>query len=206
MHDRFVRGYIAGTIGGIVMVLFNFILYILGYSETRFLDLVSIIFLGYISDNILEQAIAQIIHTGHAAFTGISFAYLVPKINNNYLKFKGATFGAISWFIIFGVGSLYKVPLFTKSAATTVLTYLFSSTIWGVVAALVLVWFEQHSESTQESRQSNQIIPSPAYKRFSDKNVERLEERLEQDEKLLMQVISEQHKSKRSFLSWFKFW
>jgi hypothetical protein len=187
------------------MSLLNFILYILGYAETKFIDLISIIFFGYITENTFGMTIAQTIQLGHSALMGILFAYLVPKINSNYLTFKGATYGCTVWFIIFAIGSLYKLPLYAKSSEVTVFTYLFTSATWGIAVAFVLAWFEQRYESPQESRHTRSIITAPAYKRYSDENVERLEERLEQDEKLIMQVVREQ-RSKRSFLTRLKFW
>lgn len=43
MQDRFVRGYMAGAISGVAMVLINLLLFKLDITETRHIDLISIL-------------------------------------------------------------------------------------------------------------------------------------------------------------------
>lgn len=112
MDDRFLRGYIAGISGGIVMTLTSVLFFSLGITPSRLIDRVGIIFLGYVPTTILDQLVCLTIQLGHAAVMGILFTYLVTIIGSKYLKLKGSTLGAITWFTIFSVGSLFKLPLF----------------------------------------------------------------------------------------------
>ncbi len=145
MRDTFVRGYMAGVIGGIAMTIINQILFSLGFASSRFFDISAMIYLGYVPNTIGEQFISEVIHLGHAALIGISFAYIFPLIGRDYFVFKGATFGAFIWSIVFGIGSLLKVPLFFNLSWISVASYLFISATWGAVMSLSLVWFEEHA-------------------------------------------------------------
>lgn len=80
-----------------------------------------------------------------------------------------------------------------------------SASMWGVTCALVLVWFEQHAESTQESYHSNQVLASPVCKLYSDES-EKLERLLERHDRLLIRVLRKKVAGKQTFLSRFKFW
>ncbi|WP_122627871.1 hypothetical protein [Lucifera butyrica] len=166
MEDRFIRGYIAGVIGGIVMVLLDYILFVLGISEARYLDLVAIMIWGYVPLTVFGQSIAQVIQLGHAALVGITFAFLVPVIDNKYLLFKGATYGAVVWFTVFAIGSLYKLSLFYLSSPTNAFSHLITSAIWGVVAAVALTRMEKYA-TARESRQVDSAVAVPAYKRYT---------------------------------------
>lgn len=173
MHDRFVHGYLSGAIGGAVMAFMQYIFYKLGISESRFLDLTAIIFSGQIPHTIFGEIVAQIVQTGHAAIMGIFFAYFINWfLNRQYIAFKGATFGVMIWFLIFSLGALFKIPLYTNNTPSTVFSYIISSSIWGVVTGSVLVWLEKSSgiSETQRSFLSGRVIAQPAYKRNSDEN------------------------------------
>lgn len=182
MPDRFVCGYIAGAVGGVVMALINFTAFSLGLSQTRLLDLAGIVFLGSVPATLAEQILSQLIQLEHAAVAGIVFAYLIPRIGSSHLVFKGATFGATIWLIIFGIGALYKLPLYNNISWTTVASHLLTSLLWGAAAAFVLVRLEQWD--FQEGRHSSLLLAAPAYKPASDDDSE-LMELQEQQDKLL---------------------
>lgn len=169
MEDRFLRGYIAGILSGITMALLDYLLFMFGISETRYLDLVAIIFLGYVPDTIFGQAVAQIIQLGHAALVGITFVYLTSIIGAKHLIFKGATYGAIVWFSTFGICSLFKVALFYQSTPANLMSKLATSAVWGIAAALTLIWLERY-DTAQESHQIAPIIAAPAYKHPVEKS------------------------------------
>ena len=206
MQDRFIRGYISGAVGGVVMVLINIIFFELGVTESKHTDLISVIFLGHVPTIMGEQIIILIIQLGHTAIMGITFAYLAPKIKNEYFTFKGATYGVVIWFIIFSIGSLYKVPLFYNNSWITISSYLATSSIWGVITSLVLIWFEKRAGDIKENYQSSHLIGSPAYKYYSDENEESLKKLLKRHDKLLIQSIRHKQARNQSFLSRFKFW
>lgn len=198
MDDRLVRGYIAGAVGGIVMAALNYILFKLGYAEVRYVDLVGVVLFGYTPNTLGAIVTAQVIQWGHAALMGIGFAYLIPLVTSRYITFKGMTYGVIIWFLTFGVGALLKVPLYTNLSWTTPASHLFTSSVWGAVAALSLVWMGEGY--------SCQVLASPACKRYADENDKRLAARLERQEKLLVQVINNKQAGKRSWFSRLKFW
>lgn len=79
-----------------------------------------------------------VIQVGHGAVMGVLFAYLITIIGSKYIVFKAATFGTMVWFIIFSVGSLFKLPVYNISWMA-VASNLFTSAMWGVTCAQV--WF-----------------------------------------------------------------
>lgn len=204
LDDRFFRGYIAGLVGGVVMTLINQLTVVLGLVSIRLIDWVGMIFLGYVPATVGEQLLCLTIQLVHAAVVGILFAYLVTDMSSRYLILKGSTIGAITWFIIFGVGSLFKVPLYFNLSWVSVSANLFAASIWGVTAALVLLWFEQHATAAEKSCRPP-IIAAPACKYLPEEPDGEMEDLLEQ-QKLLLPPEHKKIKRHRSFWSRLKFW
>jgi hypothetical protein len=74
MRDRFVNGFIAGLLGGVVMSTLNLIsFYILGIAELLYLDWASVLIFGYRFATLLEAVIGQI---GQLFFAAMMEYYL----------------------------------------------------------------------------------------------------------------------------------
>lgn len=189
------------------MTLTSTVFFLLGLIPSMLIDRVGMIFLGYVPTTIWDQFVCLTIQLGHAAVMGILFAHLVPIIGSKYLVLKGSTFGALTWFLIFSVGSISKLTLFYNLPGLAVAANLFTSSFWGVIAALVLVWFERRSATSSEIKRYSSRIATPAYKHLPKEAVgDRANFLKLANRGGLPHARHKQAKSHRSFWSRLKFW
>jgi hypothetical protein len=84
--------------------------------------------------------IGQVVFTG---FLSICFTYLVPAVTSKNLWLKGWLFGILSWFFIYAVFILYKMPDFGNRSVESVISYFITSSIYGIIQAEALLYFEK---------------------------------------------------------------
>lgn len=168
MHDKFVRGYIAGLLASFVMMAINLVSFSLGIAKVRYLDVSAVILWGDMPKSLWEAVFAQLIAMFFCGLIGISFAYLLPKLGTNYRGLKGATYTAAFLFILYAMGMFFKVPLLEKAAPETCLSNLVSSSIFGLVLDRILQWEEKRIASFQQCEVLSSVVPTPAYKYLKD--------------------------------------
>ncbi len=167
MQDRFVRGYLAGAVAGVIMAVLDLIPFMLGITKVRYLDMAAVVIWGDFPKATWEEIFAQVLHIAVAGLFGIAFAYLLPRLESKYLLLKGSTYGAATWFIMHTSGSFFHVPILEKSTPETTLSHLVTATIYGLVLASVLAWLENYVKSEQKSHMFSHTVPSPAYKHYT---------------------------------------
>lgn len=139
MNDRFVNGFIAGMLGGILMSVLNIIsFYVLGIAELLYLDWAAVLIFGYRYATFLEAVIGQMGQLLFAAAAGVLFAYLLPLISSKYYLFKGWIYGLLIWFGTYAVTTLFKVTPLIPIKADTVLSNIFTASVYGLILAEVL--------------------------------------------------------------------
>jgi len=141
LRDRFTRGLIGGIVGGIVMNIFNLFSYYLGIAELRYIDWAAVVIYGTKPENMIETVFALVGQIIFAGVLGIIFAYLIIFVSSTNYLLKGAVFGAVIWFLLYGISLLYKIestiPLHFDTAASD----LVGSIIFGVILSKILHWF-----------------------------------------------------------------
>ena len=77
---------------------------------------------------------------------GVVFVYLIKKTSSTYLYLKGIGLGITIWFFSLGIGTLYRIPLFTDIPPIPALTTFVGALIWGLVTAFSLIMIEKKTE------------------------------------------------------------
>ncbi|HWR42813.1 DUF6789 family protein [Sporomusa sp.] len=144
MQNKFVSGYLAGVIAGVVMAALNLISFTLGIAKVRYLDIAAMVVWGDFPESTREEIFAQVFQIAIAGLIGIAFAYLLPKLENSYLLLKGSTYGAAVWVTIHTLGTLFHISILEKSTPETNLSHLVTATIFGLVLTVVLAWLESY--------------------------------------------------------------
>lgn len=168
MHDKFVRGYIAGLLASFVMMAINLASFSLGIAKVRYLDVSSVILWGDMPKSLWEAVFAQLIAMFFCGLIGITFTYLLPKLGTDYRGLKGATYTTALLFTLYAVGTFLKVPLLEKAAPETCLSNLVSSSIFGLVLDRILQWEEKRLASYQQCEILSSVLPDPVYKYLED--------------------------------------
>lgn len=149
IKDRFTNGVISGIVASIIQNLLGFIsYYLLHFAQARYLDFSSEMLFGHFPENFIETIFAQLGQIIFDGFLGIIFAMLVPLIQKENFLFKGWYFGATSWFLIFSLGILFKVPSLHHPAWQTVVSHFFSASAYGIVLAFTFRKLEQETVIT----------------------------------------------------------
>lgn len=138
LKDRLLRGFIAGVAGGIAMNVISLTSYYLGIAELRLLDWSALVIYGMKPTSSAETLFALLAHLVFNGTLGIIFAYLITVITSINHLFRGAMYGAVMWFALYGISMLYKleatVPLHVDTAASD----LTASVVYGLVLAETL--------------------------------------------------------------------
>jgi len=139
MDDRFTKGFFAGVFGGIAANTWSFFSGYIGFTSLRFVDWAAITIYGHIppfsSGEILVALVSNIVFTG---MLGVAFAYLVPQVTSENIFLKGWVFAMATWFVIYGISVLYKVPGVVPIPMWTVLSDMISASTFGLVQAYTL--------------------------------------------------------------------
>jgi len=138
--DRIIRGLIAGTIGGVIMNIWDFIsYYILKLQNHLYLDWASTLIYGHKPTNLLEYIFSLISQISWSGFLGIFFVFLIPFENSRRYLIICAFFGFIISFMLYAIPQLFKVPVLISVSTTTPVSHSIGATIWGLVLAQTLL-------------------------------------------------------------------
>ena len=101
IDDKFTRGWVAGTLGGLVGGILSFLLYNIGITKMRFSDWSAILIFGRPQPfSLADQIYSLIIAAGSTGITGIIFAFLIPVISEKNIYFKGWIIFLIPWWML----------------------------------------------------------------------------------------------------------
>lgn len=170
MNDKFVNGFLSGTIGAIVMIIINLIANYFNLVKDRFHDFTAVLLWGRIAKSLGETITASFSHIFFTALLGILFSYLTPYINKRYYLFKGWVYGTTIWFSIYTITTLLKLPNVGEHTLSGSLTNGVSSSIYGIILAFSLSWLDSKNEASN----SQQIKVKPAQHRFVPVPVKKL--------------------------------
>lgn len=142
--DSCFRGMVSGIIGGIVMDLWGFLSKdLLRFATRNYIDWTSVILYGYLPHNMPESLLALITHFLWTGFLGIVFAYILPKLTTEGSRIKGAYFGFIIGFFLYGIAILLRMPFFQVIPFPTSAGNAVGGLLWGIVTAHMLDWFDR---------------------------------------------------------------
>lgn len=145
-RDWLVKGFLAGLVAGLAMNAFSLTSYSLGITELRYLDWAALIIYGQYAQNLIEMIFALFAHIIFVGTLGIIFAYLITRIGSLNLLFKGLVYGAITWFLLYGVSSVFNLKGVIPLRIDTVASDLVGASIYGLVLAYTLGWLEEKAK------------------------------------------------------------
>lgn len=137
--DRFYRGFIAGSLGGVAMNIWSLFSYhFLHFTKLRYLDWASIFLYGHLPVSTLQAVYSLVIQLLWVGFLGVIFAFLIPAVTSRGYYGKGIIYGLTVGFIVYAIPKMFKMPELTVTTTATVLSSHIGGVIWGLTMAYVL--------------------------------------------------------------------
>lgn len=143
MHDRFLRGFVSGVIGGIIMNLASLVFYLSRLTNLPFWEWAAIIVLGKQPANTYDLILTLASHLFFTGILGIIFAYLLLLFNPAFLLFKGVVYALTIWFFIYGLTLLFKVKGTVPINYSTALCNITGAILYGLTLSTLLLFFER---------------------------------------------------------------
>jgi len=141
VRDRVLAGFIAGILAAIGADIANWIFFLTGFSQVRFLDWASRIFLGYLPATTEAIIITQAVQIVWDGLIGVLFVMLIPLIDSRYLVFKGIMFAVAIFFTFRAITVIYNVAPLNSLSLNSFLSNVACSLIWGLLAAFFIERF-----------------------------------------------------------------
>ncbi len=134
MHikDNFVRGFVAGSMGGLGSLTVNVITSLLKLNSVMWLELMSLIILGRFPNTIGEYIFNLFIQIAFLGILGGVFALILPIISPEHLYFKGISYSAAIWFALFSLPQLLQLPKLKEVNLSTAMSNLGAAVTWGI--------------------------------------------------------------------------
>lgn len=166
MDDRLYRGFVAGTIGGIVSSLLGQLSYILGLTTLRSLDWAALlIFAHTLPYSLGEQLFAEFIYIGWCGAIGSLFAYFLVWTTNRKILFKAWMLGTTPYFLIYLLTSLFQTPGTVPTPLNTAL----SNYITASISSLIMGYsFKVLDQAILLKHSPLKILAHPAAKHASE--------------------------------------
>lgn len=166
MEDRLYRGFVAGTIGGVVATAHSHLSYSLGIATLRVSDWAALLIFAHVPPFSLgEQIFANFIHIGWCGALGSLFAYFLVWVTSRKIIFKAWMLGTTPYFFIYLLTTLFQTPGTVPTPLYTALSNYFSATIFSVVMGYS---FKVLDEATTEHRSPLELLAHPAAKRTGE--------------------------------------
>ncbi|MHB9095476.1 MAG: DUF6789 family protein [Eubacteriales bacterium] len=145
-NDRSVAGAISGAIGAVVQQFYAVVIRYMGISDKHFGDFAGIIVMYKKYEGFVAHIIQWSAHLAVGMLFGIIFAQIFRYMSSRYWWLKGIVYGLILWFLLTGVGTLFKMPMWTIISPRTALTLLIGSLIYGAATAYTLKVLDKRTD------------------------------------------------------------
>lgn len=147
INDRFTRGWVAGTCGGLLGGLFSFLPYCIGISTLSLTDWSAILMFGRVPPfSFFDQIYALVLLAGATGGIGIIFAFLLRKITEQNIYFKGWIIFLIPWGIIYLLTALFKTEGTLNLSVMTTLSDGVSTSVIGLASVCTYRLLEAKSK------------------------------------------------------------
>ncbi len=134
----------SGIIAGVLMQALNLLLVkVLNFGQDLLLDYSGEMLIGSRPTTLLEMIISSIGHFIWTGFLGVLFIYLLLGINSNFIIAKGIIFSLVSWFLLYGAGIMFNVPLLKTNTILTVISIGITGIVFGVAVPVVITLFDK---------------------------------------------------------------
>ncbi|PKM38944.1 MAG: hypothetical protein CVV03_12725 [Firmicutes bacterium HGW-Firmicutes-8] len=137
-NDRSVAGAIAGLVGSIIQEMSTLIIKYLGFSDKSFIDYSSVMVMFHRPNNFMELVVAWTAHFAVGITLGLLFVQVFMITSAKYLFLKGIFYGFVLWFILLGLGTVFRLPEFTSLPWNVAMTTFIGSLVWSLSVAYIL--------------------------------------------------------------------
>lgn len=171
MEDRFIRGFFAGILGGVITNAASFLEGATNLTTIRTADLISIIIYAHEPPFGLGEIVFALLgHIFVCGVLGAGFAYWVTKVTSRSLWLKGWFFSVAVYFSLYSLTTLFEVPGTVPTPLNTIISDAANTTIFGISLAFAL-----QALTPQESKSSSLFSTSmaPAMKPLDGKDDEK---------------------------------
>lgn len=137
-NDRSVAGAIAGLVAAFVQEMSAYVLKYLGFSNKSFIDYASVLVLFHRANSFMEHVVAWLGHFSVGIILGILFAQIFMITSSKYLFLKGIFYGFVLWFVLLGLGTVFRLPEFTAIPWNVAIGTFIGSIVWSLSVAYTL--------------------------------------------------------------------
>ncbi|MEW6522212.1 MAG: hypothetical protein AB1445_01355 [Bacillota bacterium] len=147
MPDRFVRGFLAGTISGIIGALVALVLIPLDLTpQIDFYDFAGILAVGRIPQTLGERAMGVFVDLVVSGVLGVIFAFLLLGIGTKYLLLKGWFYATAIWYAYYPLLLMIMAEEVKVMDVRTSLINAILAGFFGLVMAAAYFWLTPQSE------------------------------------------------------------
>ncbi len=136
--DKTLRGFLAGSVGGIVMSIWSIISYELGFTTFRYLDWNAVIIYGELPRGLPESIMASLMHLVLCGFLGVVFSFVLPVLSYKLHLLKGALYGMIITYFFYAVPVIFHLPHLSTIDFATHLSNTIGSIVYGIILAYLI--------------------------------------------------------------------
>ncbi|MHB9094878.1 MAG: hypothetical protein ACYC21_09400 [Eubacteriales bacterium] len=141
LNDRFTRGFLAGIIATIPSIMVNLAGHYY-YHTMLYQDFANILIYGHLTSPLINKVLASFATFLFMGVLGGLFAFLIKWGSSKNIAFKGIIYGAFTWFSIYAIIVLFKVPEFMHIPFKTAFVNFMGGSLWGITLGYVLRWLE----------------------------------------------------------------
>lgn len=141
--DRLIAGAIAGLIAAFIQNIYGWITQAVGLTDRSFYQFAEIVLSSRIYPGTLGFITGLIAHLAVGVMLGIIFAYAIYLTSSHYIVLKGFGYGLITWFLLSGFGTIFRLPLFEDIPPGPALVTLIGALLYGFVLAYTLKLIDQ---------------------------------------------------------------
>jgi mannose/fructose/N-acetylgalactosamine-specific phosphotransferase system component IIC len=84
-------------------------------------------------------------------FLGVCFIYFITLVSSRNIYFKGWFFSVFSWFMLYALFTLFKVPRLEKAPWQTPTSNLIGASIFGITLAWIILKVETIAKASKAS-------------------------------------------------------
>lgn len=146
IDDRVTRGIIAGAIGAVIQDIYSYTLIIFGLLDRAYLDYARAMIMYKDYKGILATLVGFLGHMMADILFAVIFVYIIKNPSSRFYLLKGAVFGGIIWYVLNGLGTLFRLPVFTVIPPGSALAMFIGAEIYGLVIAYTLKLMDTRGE------------------------------------------------------------
>ncbi len=146
IEDRVTRAFLAGTAGAVAQDIYVYIAKLAGLTDRTYLDYARIMIMFKNHDGVLATIVSIIGHMITDMLFAVLFVYFIKVTSAKYMYLKGIIYGGVIWFILIGLGTLFRLPVFTTAPPSAALALFVGAVMYGAIVVFTLKLLRSETE------------------------------------------------------------